>query len=143
MRAQATMPLERATYHGILSMGQLPPVLVCELAPVEDGDAVVELVARVADFESSESSDEDEVDDEAVVLDFVLLAATDCVVVALCPSRQASTPPSESMVATLIAVATLRAPAALGLRRRLVRGAVGSSMTVNVRTGGERRARGD
>src|SRR5690242_12905181 len=110
MRAQATMPLERATYQGILSMGQLPPVLVCELVPDDDGDvvALVAPVALVADFDSSESPDEDEVDDEAVVLDFVLLAATDCVVVALCPSRQASTPPSESMVATLTAVATLR-----------------------------------
>jgi len=120
-------------------------VLVCELVPVEDGDvvAVVPLVALLADFESSDSPDDDEVDDEAVVLDFVLLAATDCVVLALCASRQASTPPSESMVATLTAVATLRAPAALGLRRWRVGGAVGSSMPVTVRTGGERRARGD
>ena len=76
-------------------------------------------------------------------------------VVVACPSRQASAPPSESIVATLSAVAALRARAARGLRRgrprshgggERVGGAggsgVGSSMTVNVRTGGERAARG-
>jgi hypothetical protein len=72
-----------------------------------------------------------------VPLDVVLvLAATACVVVALCPSRHASAPPIESMVATLNAVAALRAPAARGRRRR-VTDAVGSSMTVNLRMVGE------
>jgi hypothetical protein len=82
------------------------------------------------------------------VLPVLAAAAVDEVVVALWPSRQASAPPSESIVATLRAVAALRARAARGLRRpRVVRrtgggGAVGSSMTVNVRTRGEWSARG-
>ena len=102
-------------------------------------------VVVVAEVESSESLD------ALVPLDAFLVlaaAAVDDEVVALWPSRQARAPPSESIVATLSAVAALRARAARGLRRpRVVRragggGAVGSSMTVNVRTGGERDARG-
>jgi hypothetical protein len=60
--------------------------------------------------------------------------------VALGWSRQASTPPSDSIEAMLIAVAALRARAARGLRRGRGMG-VGSSMGVTVRTTGERPAR--
>jgi hypothetical protein len=91
---------------------------------------------------------DDESDDEVADLveplderlDEVLALAVD-VVVALGPSRHASTPPSESSAATLSAVAVLRAPAARGRRRRRAGVAVGSAMTVNVRTLGERPAR--
>src|SRR4051794_1329243 len=126
--AQATMPLERATYHGTLSMAQLPPLLVCD---VTDCDDVV--------------ADDDAVD-EPLEVDLVELADAVWVAVAACPSCQASAPPSESIAATLSAVAALRARAARGLRLpRVVRGrglsvgmTVGSSMTVKLRTGGER-----
>jgi hypothetical protein len=89
---------------------------------------------------------------EVLLLDDVArfaLAAAVCVVAALKPSRQASAPPSESMVATLSAVAALRARAARGLRRGRPGGvgtgaglSVCSSMTTKVRTRGERSARG-
>jgi hypothetical protein len=72
-----------------------------------------------------------------VLLAFVLEAAVCEVMVVVSPSRHASTPPSESIDATLSAVAAFRAREARGVRRgREVR--VGSSMTVNVRTSGER-----
>jgi hypothetical protein len=70
------------------------------------------------------------------------VAAAVGVAVVLWPSRQASAPPSESIAATLIAVAAFRARAARGVRFRR-RSCAGrscsgcSSMTVNVRTGGE------
>ena len=68
------------------------------------------------------------------------LAVAVGVVVADWPSRQANTPPSASMAATLSAAAARRARAARGRRRgrwarvRVVRSTVGSSMTANVRT---------
>jgi len=69
---------------------------------------------------------------EVAALDFVLEAAV-CeavceVVVVVARSRQASTPPSESIDATLSAVTAFRARAARGLRCRRGVG-VGSSMT--------------
>jgi hypothetical protein len=86
--------------------------------------------------------DDARLDDALLDVDLVLAAV--CVVVAVGWSRHASTPPSESIAATLIAVAALRAPAARGVRRRR-RGEVrvGSSMTVNVRTSGERLTRAE
>ena len=78
-----------------------------------------------------------------VVLLFVLAAIW--IVVALCPSRQAMTPPSDTMVATLRAAAALRARAARGLRRRRSgRAVVGvcSSMARNVRVPDEGSDRG-
>jgi hypothetical protein len=118
-------------------------VLVCDWVVVDCDDApdVLPAVVVVADDESSSS------DDVLELLDTLAAAAVDVVVVALWPSRHANTPPSESIVATLSAVAALRARAARGLRRPMVArradggGAVGSSMTVTVRTGGERAAR--
>ena len=74
---------------------------------------------------------------EVVLLAFVLEAAVCEVMVVVSPSRQASTPPSESIDATLSAVAAFRARAARGLRRGRGVG-VGSSMTMKVRTSGER-----
>ena len=103
------------------------------------------------DDESSESSDPLDVE---LLLAFcaVELAAAVEVVTVPCPSCQASTPPSESIAATLRAVAALRARAARGFRRgravppRVAGVGVGegvcSSMTMNVRTGRERAARG-
>ena len=86
------------------------------------------------------------VDDVVPLFVPVLVVAAAAVVVdALCPSRHASAPPMESIVATLSAVAALRAPAARGVRRRRTGRwgeTVGSSMTVNVRKGGERTLRG-
>ena len=87
-------------------------MLVCDSVVVDCGDVVA-----LAAVESSESLVEV---DALVPLDVlpVLAAATvDDEVVALWPSRQASAPPSESIVATLRAVAALRARAARGLRR--------------------------
>jgi hypothetical protein len=102
---------------------------VCDVADCDDvdwddvaWDDVVEVVAGVA----TESPDV-----EAEV------AAAVGVVVVLWPSRQASTPPSESIAATLIAVAAFRARAARGVRFRRSSCAGRSSMTVNVRTCGE------
>ncbi len=131
-------------------------MLVCDWVVVDCDDVValdvsalaptVVVVAEVASSESLVELDAALVPLE--VLPVLAAAAVDDVVVALWPSRQASAPPSESIVATLRAVAALRARAARGLRRpRVVRragggGAVGSSMTVTVRTGGERAARG-
>src|SRR5436853_6346022 len=97
MRPHATNPLERATYHGILLIGQLPPLEVCEVALCVD-DAPDEVVA------------DDELVDEPVVLvvaevdddvpAFVAALAAICVV-APWPSCHASTPPSASIDATL------------------------------------------
>jgi hypothetical protein len=124
-------------------------VLVCEVAAalvVGDVVAVAAAVPLVAldaldDEVLSESSDdvEADVDDEVRVLDAAVCVA----VVALRPSRHASTPPSDSIDATLSAVAAFRARAARGLRRaRPGRrgGGVGvrSSMSTKVRTGRER-----
>jgi len=120
-------------------------VVDCDEVPDDVSDELPTVVV-VADDESSLSSLLDVL--EVLPLLDTLAAAVDVVVVALCPSRQASTPPSESIVATLRAVAALRARAARGLRRpRVARragggGAVGSSMTVTVRTARERAARG-
>ena len=116
---------------------QLPLVVVCAvtdcervLEVVDVADAVEVLLARRRRGAS-------------------VLAAAVCVVAALKPSRQASAPPSESMVATLSAVAALRARAGRGLRRGRPGGvgtgaglSVCSSMTTKVRTRGERSARG-
>jgi hypothetical protein len=78
----------------------------------------------------------------------LVLPATAVGVTALWSSRQASTPPSDSMEVTLSAVATLRARAARGVRRERPApawergvGVIGSSMAVNVRTSGEWAAR--
>ena len=83
--------------------------------------------AAASDASDDDDSDEDEVADEVdddevlepVELVCVLVSAADAWVgvVVACPSRQAIAPPSESIVATLRAVAALRAPAARGLRR--------------------------
>jgi hypothetical protein len=150
-----------------LLIGQLPPLDVCEVTlcvdevpdevvAEEDEELVVEgvVVVVVADVESSDSvlSSDDEaedVDDEELDLVAALAAVW---VVAAWPSCQASTPPSDSIEATLRAAAARRARAARGLRRGRrpgarggVTGAVGeavcSSMRVNVRTGGERSSR--
>jgi len=125
-----------------------------DVLALDDGFELVPLVvAAVADVESSDSPESS--DDVAVLVLFELAAAI-WVVVAACPSCQASTPPSESIAATLSAVAALRARAARGLRlgrpaptraRETVReGGVGesgcSSMTVTVRMAGERAVRG-
>jgi hypothetical protein len=107
-----------------LSIGQLPPLLVCDVACDDEVpedvlalDDVFELLplvlAVVADVESSDPPESS--DDEAVLV-LVELADAVCVVVAACPSCQARTPPSESIAATLSAVAALRARAARGLR---------------------------
>ncbi len=118
-----------------------------ELLEVELDD---EVVAAVADeLSSSDSCSPDEVADDEE-LDLVALAAV--WVVAAWPSCQASTPPSDSIVATLSAAAALRARAAFGLRRGgrapaevgttgAVAGSVGSSMDLKVRTVGERSSR--
>jgi hypothetical protein len=149
----------------MLFIGQLPPLLVCDVAcddevpeevlalDVFEAPLVVAVVAEV------ESSDSPESPDDAAVLVLVELAATVWVVVAACPSCQARTPPSDSIAATLSAVAALRARAARGLRLGRAAPARGrglgagestdsaevevgcSSMTVKVRTGGERAAR--
>ena len=106
--AHTTRPLERATYQGILPIGQLPPVLVCD-SVVVDCDDVVEVGALVPPVVVVAPLD---------VLPVLAAAAVDDVVVALWPSRQASAPPSESIVATLRAVAALRARAARGFAVR-------------------------
>jgi hypothetical protein len=152
-------------------MAQLPLVVVCEVADCDDDelddelDDVVALdvfelleldVVAVVDEVASSDSESPELVLVLVVAVLLLVAAeAACVaVVLLRPSRHASTPPSESMLATLSAVAALRARAARGLRRvRLApaRGggatgvgeAVGSSMTVNLRTGGEATSRAE
>ncbi len=99
------------------------------------------------DADESEAVDDVALDDvvELVALGDVPTAlcelAAAVVVVVLCPSRQARTPPRESVAATLRAVASLRARAARGARRRRDLGAVGSSMPVNVRRAGEATAR--
>jgi hypothetical protein len=108
-------------------------VLVCELEDVEDDDV----------------SDDDDPDDVVAGAELVGLAelavlAPAWAVVAVSPSRQASTPPRPSAAATLSTVAARRAPAARGLRRgtRVRPGAGGasgvvSSMEVTVRTSRE------
>ena len=125
--------------------------VACDDVVAPDVSAVVPAVVAVAEVASSESLVELDALVPLDVLPVVAAAAVDDVVVALWPSRQASAPPSESIVATLRAVTALRARAARGLRRpRLtVRpggggegDAVCSSMTVTVRSGGERAARG-
>jgi len=107
-------------------MDQLPLEVVWAVAPVDDDV-----------FDDDEVLD-DELDVEgvavvvvaAVVLVLLVVPAADSeavVVVDDCPSRQANTPPSESVAATLNAAAALRARAARGLRRG--EGRAGSSMT--------------
>src|SRR6476661_5967592 len=95
--AQATMPLDRATYHGILLIGQLPLVVVCDVVVV---DVLVDGVVVAVAEEDDEAPD---VPVLALVDARFVLAAAVWVVVALCPSCQAMTPPSESIVATLSA----------------------------------------
>jgi hypothetical protein len=103
----------------------------CARELAEDLD---DLVAAVASSESSVSRD------DVVALELVrVLDAAVCALVAT-PSCQASTPPSESIEATLSAAAALRARAARGRRRGRGVG-VGSSMTTKVRTSGEGPAR--
>jgi hypothetical protein len=106
-------------------MGQLPLVVVCAVAFVDEVDGVVVLVVAPV---------------EAVVLVRFAAAVAVGVVVADWPSRQANTPPNVSVAATLSAAAARRARAARGRRRgrwarvRDVRSTVGSSMTATVRT---------
>jgi hypothetical protein len=148
------MPLERATYHGICDIVQLPLVLVCdvtvcdeELVPeLEADDDVVPLPDVVADV-PLELVPLDDVPLELVPLDEVADAV--CAAVEANPSCHARTPPSESIDATLSAVTALRARAARGLRRGRgvparrtgVSVGVGSSMAENLRTCGERAPR--
>jgi hypothetical protein len=158
-----------------LLIAQLPPLLVCEVTDrdlVPDDvalDDVLELVPLVVPAvdavelsdspdsrESSDSRDDVRVLVLAAVVPLALvpeLAAAVWVVVADCPSCQASAPPSESIAATLSAVTALRVRAARGLRLGrpappargtgvgLESGTGCSSMSVTVRTGGERAAR--
>jgi hypothetical protein len=135
--------------------GQLPLVVVCEVDAPEldaevaaDEEAPFEVAARAPSSDSRSDPPFDEPD--ADTADLVLAAAW--VVVALW-SCHASTPPSESIAATLSAVAALRAFAARGLRfgrgrggtRRGLAGASGegacSSMTRNLRMAREGLAR--
>jgi hypothetical protein len=127
-----------------LSIGQLPLVVVCAVAPVVDDPddvdvldddvldvavegVVVVVVAPVAAL---------------VVVRFAAAVAVG-VVVADRPSRQANTPPNVSVAATLSVAATRRARAARGRRRGRWRrvadvgSTVGSSMTTTVRTAHE------
>jgi hypothetical protein len=128
-----------------LSIGQLPLVVVCAVAPVVDdpddvdvldddvldvaveGVVVVVVVAPVAAL---------------VVVRFAAAVAVG-VVVADRPSRHANTPPNVSVAATLSVAATRRARAARGRRRGRWRrvadvgSTVGSSMTTTVRTAHE------
>ena len=146
IRAQATMPLDRATYHVSLSMGQLPLVVVWAVALVDEVlDDVVELTRSTALVVAGGRV----AGPEAVVLVRFAAAVAVGVVVAACPSCQASTPPSESIGGD---AERGRGPAGPGragrgaggrwARVRDVRSTVGSSMTANVRTGSERAARG-
>jgi hypothetical protein len=129
-----------------LSIGQLPLVVVCAVAPVVDDPddvdvldddvldvavegVVVVVVAPVAAL---------------VVVRFAAAVAVAVgVVVADRPSRQANTPPNVSVAATLSVAATRRARAARGRRRGRWRrvadvgSTVGSSMTTTVRTAHE------
>jgi hypothetical protein len=130
-----------------LSIGQLPLVVVCAVAPVVDdpddvdvldddvldvaveGVVVVVVVAPVAAL---------------VVVRFAAAVAVAVGVVAADrPSRQANTPPNVSVAATLSVAATRRARAARGRRRGRWRrvadvgSTVGSSMTTTVRTAHE------
>jgi hypothetical protein len=104
-----------------------------------------ELTALLDDGSSeSESSSEwrtaaAETPDDLELESELELAAAVCAVVGPEWSRHASTPPSESIAATLTAVAALRARAARGGRRMRVR--VVSSMAVKVGTAGERLVR--
>jgi hypothetical protein len=126
-----------------LSIGQLPLVVVCAVAPVVDDpddvdvldddvldvavEGVVVVVAPVAAL---------------VVVRFAAAVAVG-VVVADRPSRHANTPPNVSVAATLSVAATRRARAARGRRRGRWRrvadvgSTVGSSMTTTVRTAHE------
>jgi hypothetical protein len=113
-------------------MRQLPFVVVCDVALDDDDD-----------------DDEDDDDEAGVVVVAVLapvrfvVAAAVWLAVALWPSCQANTPPSDSVAATLSAAAARRARAARGLRRgrrvaaRDVRSGVGSAMATTVRTAHE------
>jgi hypothetical protein len=107
-----------------LGHDQLPLVVVCEVvAPEEVALLAVELlellevpevVAAVEAEPSSDSVFEEVAPDTVAAFDLVLTAAV-CADVALW-SCQASTPPSDTMAATLSAAAALRALAARGLR---------------------------
>jgi hypothetical protein len=129
-------------------------VVVCDWTvddeDVDDVDVVAEveevaLVVESSDVLADVLSSSLPLELADVVFALFVAEAAVWVVVALWPSRQAMTPPSESIVATLSAAAALRARAARGLRRgRRVRGAVGvgSSMATNVRMPDEQPARG-
>jgi hypothetical protein len=126
-----------------------------------DEPALLVLPVATTAVESSDSPDSsDSCSAEARLevlaeLRVLALAAAVCVVVVAWPSCHASTPPSDSIEAMLNAVTALRARAARGLRCRRPAPARGtaaevgaevgaevcSSMTVNVRTGGEGAAR--
>jgi hypothetical protein len=109
-------------------------VVSAELVSVDVPDAALEVESSVvAVVEPVVAELELDVPEEL----FVLTAAV-CVLDAM-PSRHASAPPSDSIEATLSAVAALRARAARGLRRGV---GIRSSMPTNVRIGRERAARG-
>jgi hypothetical protein len=113
-------------------MGQLPLVVVCAVALVDEVDEVDDEVDGVVVLVVAPL--------EAVVLVRFAAAVAVGVVVADWPSRQANTPPNVSVAATLSAAAARRARAARGRRRgrwgrvRDVGSTVGSSMTATVRT---------
>jgi hypothetical protein len=113
-------------------------VVVCDVAGCAGCEACRELTALLdGDSSESESSSEWRTAVAETRDDLELeLAAAVCAVVGPEWSRHASTPPSESIAATLTAVAALRARAARGGRRVRVR--VVSSMAVKVGTAGER-----
>jgi hypothetical protein len=129
-----------------LSIDQLPLVVVCAVALVEDDALDVvpdEALESEVDVDGVVVLVVAPVAPVAVVVAVVLVrfaAAVAVVVVADWPSRQANTPPSVSVAATLSAAAARRARAARGLRRGRwrrvggMRSAVGSSMTTTVRT---------
>jgi hypothetical protein len=109
--AHATMPLERATYHGIFDIRQLPRVVVCAITDESLVDAPE--VADVAPEVAPEVADDA---DDAVPVDFVLLPAATGLVVDDGWSLAAIRPPSARVAATLAAAATRRARAARGVR---------------------------
>jgi hypothetical protein len=133
-------------------------VVVCEVTlcvddvfdEVELDDVVFDVVAVADDVSSDAPSPDDEVFD---AVDFVVVRAAFCAVALVRPSCHASTPPSDSIEATLSAAAALRARAAFGLRRRRAAPArvaaervvvwSCSFMSTTVRIGGERTSRGE
>jgi len=134
-------------------MAQLPPLDVCEVTRADDevfDEVAVVAVVAVADDESSSDSFSPD-DDAAEVEELAFVALAAVWVVAAWPSCQASTPPSESIDATLSAAAALRARAAFGLRRRRAPADLGTTgagvrsvesfMPATLRTAGEQSSR--